>query len=231
MAQQVTWQNRIVGVGEEPADQLLANPRNYRIHSMFQQDVVKGSLDELGWIKRVTVNRRTGFVVDGHLRVKLASRYGQIVPVEYVDLSDEEEGLALALIDPTAALAATDQALLNDLLTEIKTGEESVQALLEQMAREEPAPRAGMEVDHTAVFLRDEPGTVESLGFQERRTRLGMMDAYENTTVRQVVLIMNVEEYSALIPDLRDVRAAFGVEDQYGAVRALIDFWRSHHAE
>jgi hypothetical protein len=32
-----TWRNRIVGSGEEPPDQLLANPANWRIHPGSQQ--------------------------------------------------------------------------------------------------------------------------------------------------------------------------------------------------
>ena len=32
------WRNRIVGHGEEAPDQLLANPKNWRIHPKAQQD-------------------------------------------------------------------------------------------------------------------------------------------------------------------------------------------------
>src|SRR4030042_356185 len=31
------WRNRIIGEGEEPPDQLLANPGNWRIHPQAQQ--------------------------------------------------------------------------------------------------------------------------------------------------------------------------------------------------
>ncbi|HRN53661.1 MAG TPA: DUF4417 domain-containing protein [Gemmatimonadaceae bacterium] len=117
---QNTWVNRIVGRGEEAPDQLLANPYNFRTHPGYQQEIVKGSLEKLGVIRDVLVNRRTGHVLDGHLRVKLALRRGEAtVPVTYVDLDPDEEKLAIAMLDPTSALAGTDAELERDVLKEI----------------------------------------------------------------------------------------------------------------
>jgi len=96
-----TWRNRITGSGEEASDQLLANPANWRIHPKAQQDALAGALDQVGWVQQVMVNRRTGFVVDGHARVALALRRGEpTVPVLYVDLDANEEALVLATLDP-----------------------------------------------------------------------------------------------------------------------------------
>src|SRR5437867_4576224 len=69
---QATWRNRIVGSGEEAPDQLLANPKNWRIHPKHQQEALAGVLDEVGWVQEVIVNQQTGHLVDGHLRVTLA---------------------------------------------------------------------------------------------------------------------------------------------------------------
>ena len=68
------WRNRIAGSGEESPDQLLANPRNFRRHPKHQQDALRGVLAEVGWVQDVIVNRTTGHLVDGHLRVELAMR-------------------------------------------------------------------------------------------------------------------------------------------------------------
>ena len=52
------------------------------------------------------MNRRTGYVIDGHARVALAlTRKEASVPVLYVDLSPDEERLVLATFDPIGALA------------------------------------------------------------------------------------------------------------------------------
>lgn len=105
----MTWQNRIVGHGDEDPEQLLANPENWRIHGQMQQQALSSVLEKVGLVQSIVVNRRSGFVVDGHLRVSLALRSGQTsVPVTYVDLSDEEERLILASLDPISAMAGAD---------------------------------------------------------------------------------------------------------------------------
>lgn len=118
------------------AGQFMANPLNWRLHPQFQQDALSGALDELGWIDEVTVNKRTGRVVDGHLRVTLALREGDAEPVPYkeVDLSEEEEALALATRDPIAALAATDSGQLAELMQQVSSGDAALQQLLDELA-------------------------------------------------------------------------------------------------
>lgn len=129
------WENRIVGEGFESPDQLLANPLNFRIHPKAQQDALAGVLNEVGWVQRVIVNRSTQHVIDGHLRVSLAISRGETqVPVIYVDLTEAEEKLVLATIDPLSAMAVTDAAQLEALLQQVNSGEAGVQAMLAALA-------------------------------------------------------------------------------------------------
>lgn len=110
------WANRIVSVGEVDPTTLLANPANWRIHPDNQREALRGSLDRVGWVERVMVNQRTGFVIDGHLRVAMAiARKQQSIPVSYVDLTPDEEAFVLATLDPIAALAETDSEMLRAL--------------------------------------------------------------------------------------------------------------------
>jgi DNA modification methylase len=130
------WRNRIVGHGDEAPDQLLANPKNWRIHPKAQQDALSGVLDEVGWVQEVIVNKITGHVVDGHLRVSLAiSRQEPKIPVKYVELTPEEEALVLATLDPLAGMAATAKDALESLLADVQPGSDAVTALLEDVAR------------------------------------------------------------------------------------------------
>lgn len=87
------WQSKIVGHGKVAASQLLANPFNHRRHPEKQRQVVAASIEELGFIKSVLVNRLTGHIVDGHERVMQALGVGEEteVDVEYVELSPEDE--------------------------------------------------------------------------------------------------------------------------------------------
>lgn len=127
------YQNRITRHGTERADQLLANPWNWRIHTKHQRTVLDETLREVGWIQSVIVNETTGHIIDGHLRVSLALPDNQEVPVVYVKLDEHEEKLALALTDSITALADTDNTLLDDLIAQTSTDSESLQAFLDSL--------------------------------------------------------------------------------------------------
>jgi len=142
MSEATTWKNRIVGHGVEAPDQLLANPMNWRIHPQAQQEALSTVLDRVGWVQDVIVNRRSGHVVDGHLRVRLAISRGEpAVPVKYIDLDDDEERLVLASLDPLSAMAVTDEEMLAQLLEGIET-EGALAAMLENVAFK-AHPKAG----------------------------------------------------------------------------------------
>ena len=128
-------------------EQLLANPKNWRIHPKNQQDALVGVLSEVGWVQDVIVNKQTGFVVDGHARVALAIKAGERVPVVYVDLSEKEEALILATLDPLSAMAVKDEDLLASLVGELEVSDQAVSALLQSLA-----PGAGQEI------VEDNPG-------------------------------------------------------------------------
>jgi len=133
---QEVFQNRIIGYATKPADQFQANALNYRKHPQRQRDAVNGSLRELGWIAAVIENVRTGNLVDGHERVWQALRNNEDVPYLQVDLSEEEERLALAIFDPITNMAETDAAILDELLQDVNTGEAALQELLATLAED-----------------------------------------------------------------------------------------------
>jgi DNA modification methylase len=130
-AEAAPWRNRIVGAGSVDPSQLLANPRNWRNHPAAQRSALRGSLDSVGWVQQVLVNRITGHVVDGHARVEEAiSRAESEVPVLYVELAPEEEALVLATLDPIGAMAERDTARLDELLAEVSVDDAGLRRLL-----------------------------------------------------------------------------------------------------
>jgi hypothetical protein len=133
----LSLKSRIIGHGEEAPDNLTANPLNFRRHPKEQLNALRGSMKELGWIKTVIVNKRSGYVLDGHARVEEAIRQGlPSIPVTYVDLDDNEEKLALALLDPITNMAYHDSEVMKSLIDQIHCEDEQLNEIVQSIANE-----------------------------------------------------------------------------------------------
>lgn len=126
--------NKIVGHEMVPPDQLLANPNNFRVHSRAQKDNMKAMLKEIGWLDEIIVNANSQNMVNGHMRADIAVEENEpYVPVRYVDLTDDEEKLALAFFDNIGAMATTDRDQLNSLLAETKAEDDLLMGFLDSL--------------------------------------------------------------------------------------------------
>ena len=156
-ASSTIWQNRIVGHGTAAPDQLLAHPKNVRRHPARQRDALRGSLDELGMIAPVIVSQRSGMLVDGHARVEEYLTLGvPEVPVVYVDLSEAEETLALAVFDPVGELAVTDARALRELLAEVDSDNAGLGGLLDRLRQQSESYSPELEPDILSRVVRPE---------------------------------------------------------------------------
>lgn len=129
------WRNRITRSGTLKVAEALANPLNFRLHPPSQRNALATSLSKVGWVQQVVVNERSGHLIDGHLRLFMAEQNGESeLPCLFVDLTDQEERVVLASLDPITALAAADHEKFSELLESIddRTGFEE---LLETVAR------------------------------------------------------------------------------------------------
>lgn len=109
------WRTRVVRRAMMDPAQLLAHELNPHIHPMPQSEAMEGALQAIGWLGSVIVNEPTGKVIDGHMRIGIAISRNALVPVEFVDLSEEEEAVALATYDPIGDMRAKDREKLEDL--------------------------------------------------------------------------------------------------------------------
>lgn len=137
--------NRIIGYEMVEPDSLMPNEANFRLHPEYQLDTIKEVLDKLGWLDEVTVNLRTSklwpknqrnvkTVTDGHARVKVAQQYGiSPIPVKYVDLTPEEERLALATYDAVTMQAEIDRMKLGELISQIAIEEGAIADMIAAM--------------------------------------------------------------------------------------------------
>lgn len=128
--------NRIVGLRQVRAGDLLPNPKNWRTHHESQKDALRGILNEVGYVDALLARETPEGLqlIDGHLRAGIDP--DAEVPVLVVDLDEAEADKVLATFDPLAAMAETDSRMLESLLREIETGDDAVAQLLTDLAAE-----------------------------------------------------------------------------------------------
>lgn len=122
-----------------PLSSLKAAPYNPRRISAEAMAGLEASLDRFGLVQPIIWNKRTGYVVGGHQRLKaLRKQKVKLAPVVIVDLdSGEEKALNVALNSPHIAGEFT--AKLDAVLDDIKFSEPTLfsdlclDALLEDM--------------------------------------------------------------------------------------------------
>lgn len=156
------FKNRIISTTAMNPLEVKANAKNWRVHPKQQKAALEGVLSEVGWVQDVIVNQRTNRLVDGHLRVALAiENKEQLIPVKFVDLSEEEEALVLATIDPISAMAEADPLALDALLRDVKTSDAAVQSLLSSLYEQEINDLANVSSDRLEDDLLGEAGSTD----------------------------------------------------------------------
>jgi hypothetical protein len=129
--------NRIVSYADVAPGELLEHPDNLVIHTAEQEAQMEHLLKTVGWVARVLVNKNSGRIIDGHMRVVVAQRNGaKTVPVAYLDLSDDEERKALLYLKRTTALARIDPVNLEVLINSVVTDDDTVSQMLQAFAAE-----------------------------------------------------------------------------------------------
>jgi len=117
-----------------PAD-LVENPQNWRRHPTEQIAALTDVISEVGWAGACLFNERTGRLIDGHARRKVALEQGAAsVPVLVGDWSEADEAKILATLDPLAAMAQTDATALDALLRDVQTGSDAITGMLKNLS-------------------------------------------------------------------------------------------------
>ena len=100
------WRNRITGSGTLKVDEAVANPLNFRLIRPPSRRPWRPRSKASAGCSRSWSTRTTGNLIDGHLRLALAEQRGEAeLPCLFVELSEDEERLVLASLDPIAAMA------------------------------------------------------------------------------------------------------------------------------
>jgi hypothetical protein len=160
--------NRIKDFRRVKASELRPHPNNWRTHPAAQQDALRGVLAEIGYAGALLARELPDGsleLIDGHLRAETTPDLD--VPVLVLDLDEHEAAKLLALHDPLAGMAETNDDVLAELLARVDTENDALQSLLDQMlgdsdvALEEAEPEADKAVPipesfQVVVQCRDE---------------------------------------------------------------------------
>ena len=154
------FRNSIVESGMIRAGDVTAHPMNPKYHPPEQRDAVAASIREAGVVKRIIINKRNGYLVDGHERVWLALEHGEdtLLPVDYVDIPDDVHERLLVYLDGTTGLARIDPDILQQLIDAQPTWEDqTLQALRDKLAEDAGVAQhdqkqedAGAQIDRAA---------------------------------------------------------------------------------
>ena len=183
---------------------LTPNPSNWRKHPKEQQDALEGVLAEVGWAGVAIVNERTGNLVDGHLRQKVAIEKGELLPVIFIDITEEQEKKALATHDPISLMARPDYVILEDLLKGIRIQDEGLKEMVNSFAISN-----GIDVNEIAKNIVPNPVLEESLDdeefdpnnpetIQEMWEGMPEFEQEDKTAIKQLIINFETwEDYAA----------------------------------
>lgn len=128
--------DRVVELIRVRASELKKNPANWRNHDDRQREKMTALLGAVGFVSGVIgVRREDGIrLIDGHMRSDIAD--DEVIPVQIVDLTEDEERLALATYDPIGDEAPDPNAkALADLLSRVRTESDPIEDLLDSLAK------------------------------------------------------------------------------------------------
>jgi hypothetical protein len=164
-----TIRNRIVEHVVVRAGDLVPHPLNWRRHPRKQRAALLASYAEVGFARSLLGYRLPDGriqLIDGHLRRDIDPNLQ--VTVEILDVTEEEARQLLLSIDPLAALADTDAAMIQQLNAITESDSEVLNELWRSLAppaEETPVPAAEPTPEQWLILVEcaDEAQQVELL--------------------------------------------------------------------
>jgi len=149
------------------ARDLLANPKNWRVHPKAQSAALRGLLSEIGYADALLVRELPDgrlVLIDGHLRAETTP--SAMVPVLILDVSEEEADKLLLTLDPLAGMAESDSLRLQALLHSVRSDSTAVQQLFARIAE-----RDALQVFRPPVELLDPEPRIERAAELQQKWR------------------------------------------------------------
>ena len=113
--------DRIKELRRVPADEIRANPKNWRQHPERQRRAMSQVLESIGIADAMIAYEDMDgqlTLIDGHMRLDILGN--EDVPVLVLDVDETEADELLLTIDPLSAMATTDEGALESLITSLQ---------------------------------------------------------------------------------------------------------------
>lgn len=133
------WTHKLVKTENLSVETLLkmAHPENAREHPSHQLEATEELIETIGLIDELKANINSGHIFNGHARIQIALQSGQTsLPVNWYDLTEDEERLALEQYDAMTYEATYNPDKLRALMEktkEIKADRPALQAIMERL--------------------------------------------------------------------------------------------------
>ena len=140
--------DRVKDLRRVRAGDLRPSPRNWRTHPKAQQEALQGVLAEIGNADALIARELDDGaleIIDGHLRAQTTPE--MLVPVLVLDVTAAEADKLLLSLDPLAAMAEADPLRLQALLSEVRTDNAALAAMLAGLGRTYGVEGAGGKVE------------------------------------------------------------------------------------
>lgn len=119
-------------------DDVFEDPANARKHGAENLTAIKASLRSFGQVEPLIVQRSSMKVIGGNGRLKVMRQLGWTeVDIADADIDNASAAALGIALNRTSELATWDADALDQILREIETGDEDLQAMLSKLAEDE----------------------------------------------------------------------------------------------
>ena len=190
-----------------PVSELKENPNNPNVHTTEQIERLAKVLKVQGWRNPIVVSNRSGCIVKGHGRLEAGKLAGfDKVPVDFQDYESEEMEFADLIADNRIAeLSKMDNDKLKDALQQIDNGS------LDMDITGYDQKELGLLM--TQVFQGDDTG----------KTPDDYVDDWNNTTVRQIILIYDESNFDEILAKIGRIRDKHALDNNTDAVTMALN--------
>lgn len=187
---------------------LVPNPRNPNRHPESQIEILSRVIATQGWRSPIVVSKRSGFIVKGHGRLAAAMLLGaKLVPIEYQEYETEAAEWADLIADNRIAeLSETNHDELKKLMTELRDQDFNLDL-------------TGFSGADLESWLKND---LVVAGQEQGPTPADQLEDYEQSTVRQIVLIMGTEEFEEIMAKLETIKKARDLDSNTTAAMTAI---------